>query len=226
MSRHLQTLRSGWITARDLLGGLLIGIALGGVLDEVMKFLPVLPRRAISALAAAGVLGVAGSWWGRHMAYLAGVHDERNPGRTAAIAFGPSVVLIGLALAALEPRLVARGADAGWPIHVVFTLLFVPAALVIAAIGGFALGFGMRDLRLGATLAIRAGLSAALAFLIINVIMDALGWRVGGPNAAQRGTMLVVTALSSAAAALAAGSAIGHRLFRNSLHASPPHAAG
>ena len=206
------------------MGGLLVGIGLGAALNEVATFLPLLPRRALSALAAASVLAVAGGWWGRHMARLAGVVDERQMGRAAGLALGPSVVLIGLALAALEPGLVAGGANVGLPIHVVFTLLFVPAALAIAAVGGFALGFGVRDFRLGGSLAVRAGLSAALAFLIIDLLMDGLGWRVGGPDAARRATMLVVTALGATGAALAAGSAIGHRLLRGRFRASSPHA--
>ena len=94
------------------------------------------------------------------MARFAGVPDERSLGRIATFAFGPSVVIIGLALAALEPGLIAH---VDRPIHVVYMLLFVPAALVIAMIGGFALGVEIRDFRLGASLAIRAGLSAALA---------------------------------------------------------------
>jgi hypothetical protein len=44
--------------------------------------------------------------------------------------------------------------------------------------------------------------------------MYALGWRVGAPNAGRRATMLVVTALSASAAAIAAGGAIGARLGR------------
>ena len=55
--------------------------------------------------------------------------------------------------------------------------------------------------------------------------MDALGWRVGAPHAAERGTMLVVTALAAAAAAVAAGTAIGQGLLRQRVVAPGPPAA-
>jgi hypothetical protein len=146
------------------------------------------------------------------MARLTGLGHERRVGWAAAIAVGPSVVLVGVSLAAVESRLIPQSADSSLPIHVIFSLLFVPAVLLIAAIGGFALGSGARGVRLGANLAMRAGLSAGLAFLIIDLLMDALGWRVGGPHAGERATMVVVTTFGTIGAALAAGAALGHRL--------------
>jgi hypothetical protein len=225
MSHRSQVIRAAWITARDLVGGLLVGIALGGALNEVAKSLPVPMRRGISALAAVSVLAFAGGLWGRHMARLAGAANARRAAWTAGLAFGPSTVLVGLSLAALEPVLVPRGAGVGLAIHVVYTMLFAPATLVVAAAGGFALGLGIRGLRLGASLAARAGLSAALAFLVVDVLMDTLGWRVGGPDAGRRATMLVVTALGATGAALAAGTTIGHRLLRGGSEASSSPAA-
>jgi len=61
-------------------------------------------------------------------------------------------------------------------------------------------------------LSARAALAAVIAFLAVDVLMYALGWRVGAPNAAKRATMLVVTMLSASAAAIAAGAAIGAML--------------
>jgi hypothetical protein len=146
------------------------------------------------------------------MVRLTDLGHERRVAWAAALAVGPSVVLVGVSLAAFESTLIPQSADASLPIHVVFSLLFVPAALLVAAIGGFALGSGARGVRLGASLAVRAGLSGGLAFLLIDLVMDALGWRVGGPHAGQRATMVVVTTLGTIGAALAAGGALGHRL--------------
>jgi hypothetical protein len=55
---------------------------------------------------------------------------------------------------------------------------------------------------------------AAIAFFIVASLMYALGWRIGEPGAGRRATMLVVTALSATAAALAAGWAIAWKLDR------------
>ena len=49
---------------------------------------------------------------------------------------------------------------------------------------------------------------AALAFLAVNLGMEALGWQVGGPGAEERATMLTVLFVSSLGAALAGGASI------------------
>jgi hypothetical protein len=66
----------------------------------------------------------------------------------------------------------------------------------------------------GLRLAIPAGLAAAAAFLAVDLVMDALGWRVGAPDAGRRATMVVVTAIGLLAAATSAGGAIGAMLPR------------
>ena len=208
MSQYPQMVRAGWITARDLTVAVLVGAGLGATFRRV----------PISGLLATSIVSVAAGWWGRHMARLTGLGDERRIAWAAGLAVGPSVLLVGVSLAVAEPKLIAQSAHDGLPIHVAYSLVFVPAAVLIAASGGLALGFGARDVRLGASLAVRSGLSGGLAFLIIDLLMDALGWRVGGPNAGQRGTMVVVSTLGAIGAALAAGAALGDRLTRpNSL---------
>lgn len=86
--------------------------------------------------------------------------------------------------------LVQRGARLGLELHVVYTLLFVTATMVIAAVGAFALGTGLYRAAFGLRLAIPAGLAAAAA------------------------TMIVVTAIGLFAAATSAGGAIGAMLPR------------
>lgn len=202
MSQYSQTVRTAWITARCLVPAVLVGGGLGAIFQRV----------PVSGLLAVIIVSVAAGWWGRNMARLTDLGNERRVAWAAGLAVGPSVVLVGVSLAALEATLVGPSAEASLPIHVVSSLLFVPAALLIAAIGGFALGSGARDVRLGTSLAVRAGLSGGLAFLIIDLLMDALGWRVGGPHAGERATMVVVTIFGTIGAALAAGGALGRRL--------------
>ncbi len=123
-------------------------------------------------------------------------------------------MLAGLTLAALERAIVERGQGPDLPVHIVFTILFVPAAFFIAGAGGLALGLAERNLRLGLQLAVGGGLSAAIAFLLVNLLMDALGWRVGAPGAAERATMLTVMMAGNLAAALAGGGILGYQLSR------------
>jgi hypothetical protein len=61
-------------------------------------------------------------------------------------------------------------------------------------------------------IALTTGAASALAFLIVYLAMDAAGWRVGSPGAARRATMLVVTALGSLSATIAAGAALGRQI--------------
>jgi hypothetical protein len=65
-------------------------------------------------------------------------------------------------------------------------------------------------------LALRVGLTAALAFLAINLGMEVLGWQVGGPGAEERATMLTVLLVSNLGAALAGGAVLGLTLAQTS----------
>ena len=56
------------------------------------------------------------------------------------------------------------------------------------------------------------GLTAALAFLAINLAMEALGWLIGAPGAEERGTMITVLIAGNLGAALAGGAMLGMTL--------------
>jgi hypothetical protein len=198
------------ITARDLIGGLVVGVALGALVDALP--LPLVPRRALAGVATLSMTLFAGGIWGRDMARLAGSTVLESAARWTAVSFGPAILLVGALLAVAEPVVVERATRAGLQIHSAYTLLFVPATAFVAAIGGFALGRSLGGSRFGMRLSARAALAAVIAFLAVDLLMYALGWRVGAPNAAKRATMLVVTMLSASAAAIAAGAAIGAML--------------
>jgi hypothetical protein len=125
---------------------------------------------------------------------------------------GIPLIAVGGGLAPLEPAAVRIANGWGLPIHAAYLGLFVPATFIVAALGSFGLGRGLRDKRLGLRLASVAAPAAAIAFLIVASLMYAIGWRIGEPDAGRRATMLVVSALSATAAAFAAGGAIGRKL--------------
>src|SRR5205823_6934277 len=104
-------------------------------------------------------------------------------------------------------RRTARGPQL--PIHNVFTLLFTPGAAIIAGASGAALGFGMRDWAMAGRLAWMCAITGGCAFLVVNLTLDGLGWRVGGPDAAARATMLTTALLGNLAAAMTGGAVIG-----------------
>ena len=205
--------RSAMFTVRDLVGGLILGVALGAAIDGAGKAVPTLAR-GVAIIVVGTVLIMSGRMWGRDMGRLASGSNPGAGGWSAALVFTPVVVIVAVTLGELEPVLVQRGARLGLELHVVYTLLFVAATLVIAAVGAFALGTGLYRAAFGARLAIAAGPAAAAAFLAVALVMDALGWRVGAPDAGRRATMVVVTAMGLFAAATSAGGAIGAMLPR------------
>jgi len=208
---------SALATALALFGGLLAGGAAG---ELAFNLLPghstTHPALAHMLLAAApALLGMlAGSTvWGVWMGRMAGVNDRRRMAAAGALGFAPITIALGLALALLKPVAVDR-LGAQFPISRLFTCFFVTTAFLIAGVGAWAIGLGLRDRALAWRLGRRAGVTAAITFLVVNLLLEALGWRVGGPGAAQRATMLSVMLTSNLGAALAAGAVVGLMIWR------------
>ncbi len=168
----------------------------------------------ISLVLLISILFIAGAAWGFAVAKIFSTANKRRMIWAGALTFSPALLLAGLTLGALERAIVERGQGPDLPVHIVFTILFVPAAFFVAGAGGLALGLAERNLRLGLRLATWGGVAAALGFLLVDVSMDALGWRVGAPGAAERATMLTVMMTGNLAAALAGGGILGYQLSR------------
>jgi hypothetical protein len=146
--------------------------------------------------------------WGVGMAHLAQVPASRRVAWAGILGFVPITLLLIFGLQAAEP-IVFR---TNLPLHRLFTVLFVPSAGLIASTSSLVLGWALGWGRAAPGLALRVGLTAALAFLAVNLGMEALGWQVGGPGAAERATMLTVLFVSNLGAALAGGAMLGMTL--------------
>jgi hypothetical protein len=211
-SRRKQTVLAALATAACLFGGLLLGLSAGIVFSNLPMHLPDQTMNMISVTLIICILFVSGAAWGIAIARISSSANLKRMSWAGALSFAPSIILAGLTLASLERIIVERGQGPDLPVHVVFTILFVPAVFFIAGIGGLALGIAQKSLRLGRRLAVGGGLSAALAFLVVDLLMDTLGWRVGAPEAAERATMLTVMMAGNLAAALAGGGTLGYQL--------------
>lgn len=208
-------LRAAAFTARDIVGGLLLAVGAGGVFDTLaarLPVLPVFPRRILAAAIAMAVLFQAMNLWGRDMTRLAGQPGAPVINRGAALFLTVLFVTIGFVLGVTEPFVVGRAALRGVQVHEVYMLLFVTATWLIAAAGTYTLGRGLYGNMFAVKLGIGSGIAAAAAFLTVALTMDALGWRVGAPDAAKRATMVVVTTLGLLAAGVAAGAVVGMML--------------
>lgn len=206
-------LRAAGATAGFLLGGILAGGLVGNRLHAVVAPASAALGLGLSALAALLLASGGGALWGRALGRMAGAAQLRRVTWAGALGFGPPVILAGLVLAGFERLLVVQMRVA-LPLHHLFTVLFVPATLGVAAAGAYALGLGLRDRPLAIRLAGRSGGAAGVAFLAVDLLMDAAGWRVGAPGAAERATMITVAATGALAAALVAGAVLGRMLAR------------
>jgi len=203
------SLRCAALTALFLFGGLLLGFLAAFGITGLPMHLPESTRVLLGFTVILLVVFGASALWGRSVARLLRLAEPRRTIWAGALSFGPSMLLAALVLGKLEGVLIEEGRGPDLPVHVVFTLLFVPAVFFIESVVGLALGFAQHDAGLAWRCALVTGLAGSLAFLIIDVVMHQLGWQVGAPGAASRATMLTVMMVGNLGAALAGGAALG-----------------
>lgn len=208
------------MTVVTLFGGLLLGVAVGFLAFESLPGHSTLSPSALhislAALPAfAGFLG-GSAGWGITLGRLAGCRETLRMAVAGMLGFAPITLVLGIGLSAVEP-LVVEQVGALFPIQRIFTLMFVPSAFLIAGVSAWAIGIGLRNTPLAWRLVWRVGLTAALAFLVVNLVMESLGWVVGAPGAAERATMLTVMFVGNLAAALAGGAMVGYSLVGHAL---------
>ena len=174
-------------------------------------------KTTMAAIPALAAVLAGGAAWGMAMARIIGMGNSKRMAWVGALGYGPTIIIVAIVLTWLEVVILERDQGPDWPVHLVFTLLFVPAAFIIAGVGGLA----YQDWALAGRLALSSGVAAGSAFLLVNLVMDALGWRVGGPGAVERMTMLTVMFAGNLVAALAGGATIGLMLNRRQAASTP-----
>jgi hypothetical protein len=205
-------LQSAFLTVLTLFGGMLAGGVAGNLIFERLSGHSITNPNTLHVMlgiipAATGVLAGSGAW-GWAMGDLAGAQNRRRMIFAGILGFVPITIVLAVVLLNLE-GVVVEATGLQLPTHRLFTLLFVPAAFLIAGIGAWAIGWGLNDNTLAVSLLWRVGFAAALAFLVVNLAMEASGWVVGAPGAAARYTMLTVMFAGNLGAALAGGAVLG-----------------
>ncbi len=214
MSIRQIAIRTGWMTLAYLAGGLVLAFSVAVPMDGLLVHAPELAKIAVAATLGLAVMTLAARAWARAVSRAAGCGEDRRIAWAGMLGFGPVVIVTAVALALLEGVIPESGSASALPVHIVFTILFVPATFLVAGVAALALAWAVNNLASAWRPAAMTGLAAAGAFLVADVLMDLAGWRVGGPNAAARATMLVVTTVGCAAAALAGGAVLGASLAR------------
>ena len=168
--------------------------------------------------------GAGGAVWARLVARRTRpAAATRRTSALAALGFGATVPVALWGLSTAETALLLRAQEgAVFRMHLVFAAIFPLAAFVVVfgAVGGLAAG--MRLERGAVRVALRCAAVAWGAFLLVDLGMDLAGWRVGGPNAEARFTMLVVLGVGLVAATIAGGFALGRSLPASAPRAIPP----
>jgi hypothetical protein len=194
------------LTMLGLVGGLMGGLIGGSFIFHglIGKASNPLTYTLAAIVFGTGILS-GSALWGVGMARLARSPALWRAAWASILGFVPITVLLNFGLLAIEPIAVR----ANLPVHRLFTLLFVPSAGLIAGTSSLALGWALGWGRAAPALALRVGLTAALAFLAVNLGMEALGWQIGAPGAEERGTMIAILIVSNLGAALAGGAMLG-----------------
>lgn len=205
---------SALLTTFVLIPGAILGLAVGGFVHETLPWqLSDALNLALSALAAFIGMFVGGAVWGSSISRVTKAAAGRRMAVAGGIGFASSAAFVVFTLAFLENLVIEQQGGPELPVHNVFTLLFVPAAAIIAGVSGAALGLGVGDRAMAGKLAWICALAGGCAFLAVNLTMDALGWRVGALGAAERGTMVTTVLLGNLAAAMAGGAIIGSAVW-------------
>jgi hypothetical protein len=194
------------VTVLGLIGGLLLGYMVGFVTFGALEGrLPESLTYMVAAFVASASALSGSALWGVGMSRLARSPMSWRVAWAGMLGFMPITLLLSMALQAAEPIVF----QVNLPLHRLFTLLFVPMVFLISGASSLALGWAVGWGRAAPVLALRVGVTAALAFLAVDLGMEVLGWQVGGPGAEERATMLTVLFASNLGAAFAGGAVLG-----------------
>ncbi|HQV28963.1 MAG TPA: hypothetical protein PLG23_06175 [Thermoflexales bacterium] len=196
------------------LGGMFAGGAIGTFVHGALPGHTLdLGRILPAAFFALFGLLAGGALWGMLIARFSGSSETRRGAGAGAI-WAISALAIALALTPIEVALVEQ-AGSPLPLRNLFTLLFVPAVFIVCFVTAWTMSVALRRRGREARNALLTGLACAGAFLVVNILMDALGWQVGAPRAAERFTMLTVAFGGCLAASAALGGALQIALSRS-----------
>jgi hypothetical protein len=162
----------------------------------------------IASLPALAGFLAGGAAWGASIGMLARVTDTRRMAIAGLFGFGPSTIILAVDLNFVEGNS-GMGVFNQIPIHRLFTLSFVSAAFLIAGTSAWGIEIGLKDRTLARSLFIVVWLSGGVAFLSVNLGMEALGWVVFVPGAASHATMVNVMSLGNLSPALVGGGVLG-----------------
>ncbi|MDX1436555.1 MAG: hypothetical protein R3335_07080 [Anaerolineales bacterium] len=186
-------------------GGVFLILTFLGVLLGVQNLGTPLPLFVFMGLAAA----VGGTLWARAVLRATSLENTMQPAAITGITYGFLVVLLGYGLELIEQSLFRRNLLNAPGAHTQFLLLFTAAILLVVGITSLVLTIRVLSPTNAVLYSVAAAILGALLFAAVDLLMYALGWRVGDLDQPDRSTMLTVTGLGLLVAVLGSGTAVG-----------------
>lgn len=162
----------------------------------------------VAILVAVGLSGLGGAAWGQLLARLTGYTNRRRIAWATAIAYGLALPVVITSLGQFESYLTKGGAirpEIIANIHWLFLGSWSLGMVVLLGVPALALGLSQGNAQAALVHALKTGVAAGLAFVVVDAIMYNSGWRVGDPDFPERPTMSVVVLLGFSCATLVSG---------------------
>lgn len=212
---------SGLATSFIMVPFVAFGVLAGDLLGGIAGRDPGLRGWALIALGGFAFIAFGAATWGSSMSRISSAGHEHGMTLAAAVGVAPVIVGVALSLSYFEGLFVEQRQLPDVPIDNIYTLLFTSALAIVSGTAGFALSVGAGQRAVAPILAAQCALGGGLAFLAVNLTLDAFGMRVGAPGAEARLTMITTTFLGSFAAAFISGGIIGTVLRRRRMRPQP-----
>ena len=138
---------------------------------------------------------VGGTLWARSMFLNSGIINILQKALLTGFSFGLSVFIFGYFLEVIERDLFYSGLLNSPGIHTQFVGYFSIAIFLVAGVTSFVLAFQMTDNYKTLRSSLTTAVTCVAVFIIVDLLMYVLGWRVGDPDFPERSTMLTVMGL-------------------------------
>jgi hypothetical protein len=167
---------------------------------------------ALLFLAMGAGAGVGGTLWARSILNVRLNGSVWAAALRPGIAFGALIFISAYGLELIERNLFYSNRLHAPGIHLQFLGLFGIAISLVAGITATLLAAQVLDKRQALRHGLVTGLVCAALFIAVDLLMFALGWRVGHPDFPERDTMLTVMSIGLSMVLVAGGTQTGVRI--------------
>ncbi len=152
---------------------------------------------------------VGGTLWAKSVIQIAEPGKLWNRALLSGLVFGVSVFIAAYSLEIIERDLFYRNLLNAPGSHMQFVVLFSIAIFLVAGLTSTVLAAQTMERRKAIRYGLITALSCVALFIMIDLLMFALGWRVGHPDFPERSTMLTVMMVGLGISLLVGGTLIG-----------------